>query len=55
MREDNNKYYRGNGDILNHALFLNYLDSAVLACYEKASGYNVMLPALPPVLRNINT
>jgi hypothetical protein len=53
MREDNNKYVRSNGDIINHALFLNYLDDAVIQCYKKAAGESVGLPDMPPVLDHL--
>jgi hypothetical protein len=41
---------RGTVDKVEMTAFLNYLDSAVLASYEKDSGYNVFLPAAPTAL-----
>jgi hypothetical protein len=53
MREDNNIYVRSNENIINHALFLNYLDDAVIQCYKKAAGESVGLPVMPPVLDHL--
>jgi hypothetical protein len=50
MKRNYTTHTRGTGDTVEMKAFLNYLDSAVLASYEKATGYNVFLPAAPTAL-----